>query len=365
MRRLPLLLAALAVAAPLQAQLRPTVRGGAQYVQYTLGGRTDQTIAELAIPIFVVVPITNALTMDVGTAYAQSEVKGGGVTSRINGFTDTQVRANLSLGSDALILTAGVNVPTGRETATLQEFDAATRIGSDLLNFPISNMGTGLGGTAGIAFARSLGAWNVGAGGSVRMTQAYRPLRFAADSSLRYQPGNEYRARVGLDRTVGDGMVSLGFTFSTFGRDSIAHSVYNSGDRYIGQAAYSTRLSFGQLTVVAWNLYRGAGTQARTARVPWENLTSGSVGLAFPVGRVSVEPSVAARYWMQRIDATSGASARTGHSMLGDGELRFRLPTGRFALVPAVGFSTGRLAVGAAATVPVTGFRGSIGLQIN
>ncbi len=365
MRRLPLLIAALAVSAPLGAQYRPIVRGGAQYVQYKLGGRADQTIAELAIPVFVVVPVTAGLTMDVGTAYARSEVRGGGVTSRINGFTDTQVRANLSLGSDAVILTAGVNLPTGRETATLEEFDAATRIGSDLLSFPISNMGTGFGGTAGIAFARSLGAWNVGAGGSVRMTQAYRPLRFAADSSLRYQPGNEYRARVGLDRTVGDGMVSLGLTFSTFGRDSIANSVYNSGDRYIGQAAYSTRMRFGQLTLVAWNLYRGAGTQARTARVPWENLASGSVGVAIPVGGVSAEPSVAVRYWLQRVDAIEGAGARTDRSMLGEGELRLRIPTGAFALVPAVGYSTGRLAVGPGATVPVTGFRGSFGVQIN
>lgn len=365
MRRLPLFIAALALAAPLQGQERPTVRAGTQYVQYRLGGTADQTISELAIPIFVVVPIANGLTMDVGTAYAQSEVKGANATSRIDGFTDTQVRANLSLGTDAVILTAGVNVPTGRETATVGEFDAATRIGSDLLSFPISNMGTGFGGTAGIAFARSLGAWNLGAGGSVRMTQAYRPLRFAPDSSLRYQPGNEYRARVGLDRTVGDGMVSLGFTFSTFGRDSIASSVYNSGDRYIGQVAYSTRTSFGQMTMVAWNLYRGAGTQGRTQRVPWENLASGSVGLAFPVGRVSVEPSVAARYWLQRIDVNGTNPARTDRSVLGDGEVRLRIPTGRFALVPAVGFSAGRLAVGADATVPVTGFRGSIGLQIN
>ncbi|HEY0995996.1 MAG TPA: hypothetical protein VGD77_08395 [Gemmatimonadaceae bacterium] len=365
MRRLPLFLAALAVAAPLRGQDRPTVRAGAQYVQYTLGDSTDQTISELAIPLFVVVPLARGLTMDVGTAYAQSEVKGGKATSRINGFTDTQVRANLSLGTDAVILTAGVNVPTGRETATLQEFDAATRIGSDLLSFPISNMGTGLGGTAGIAFARSLGAWNLGAGGSVRMTRAYRPLRFAPDSSLRYQPGNEYRARVGLDRTVGEGMVSLGFTYSTFGRDSIASSVYNSGDRYIGQVAYSTRMPIGQVTLVAWNLYRGAGMQGRTQRVPWENLASGSVGLAFPAGRLSVEPSLAARYWLQRIDATGSSAARTNRSVLGDGELRVRIPTGRFAVVPAVGYSTGRLAVGADKTVPITGFRGSIGLQIN
>lgn len=365
MRRLSMAMAALLVASSLEGQDRAGIRAGAQYVQYRLGGSTDQTISELAIPMFVIVPLGRMLTVDVGTAYAQSEVKSPAGSSTISGLTDTQVRTNLSLGTDAVIVTAGINIPTGRETATIDEFDAASRIGSDLLSFPITNMGTGLGGTGGIAFARSLGSWNLGLGASVRVTQAYRPLRFAADSTLRYQPGNEYRARVGMDRTVGAGMISFGFTFSTFGRDSVASSVYNSGDRYIGQVAYSTQLGTGSISLVAWNLYRGEGMQGRTLRVPWENLTSGSVGLSFPVGRMSLEPSLQAKYWLQRVDASGNVAARTDRSVLAEGELRLRIPFGRAFLVPAAGFAGGNLATGPSTTVPITGFRGSLGLQIN
>ena len=363
MRRMSLAIAALLVAGSLEAQDRAGVRAGAQYVQYKLGGSLDQTISEFAVPIFVVVPVTRMLTVDVGTAWATSEVKATSGTSTITGFTDTQVRTNLSLGTDALILTAGVNIPTGRETATVDEFDAATRIGSDLLSFPITNMGTGFGGTGGLAFARSLGNWNLGLGASVRMTQAYRPLRFAADSTLRYQPGNEYRARIGADRTLGSGMLAFGFTFSTFGRDSVANSVYNSGDRYIGQVAWSTQLGTGSMSVVAWNLYRGAGTQGRTTRVPWENLTSGSLGFSFPMGRATIEPSIQTKYWLQRVDQSGELAARTDRSVLAEGELRFRVPAGRMFLVPAVGYSGGRLATGPDNTVPITGFRGSLGLS--
>ena len=45
---------------------------------------------------------------------------------------------------------------------------AASLIGNDFLVFPISSMGSGLGGTGGLALARPLGQWTLGAGLSVR-----------------------------------------------------------------------------------------------------------------------------------------------------------------------------------------------------
>src|SRR6185503_17156813 len=108
-----------------------------------------------------------------------------------------------TLGTDFVVLTAGVNIPTGQSTVNVDQLAAAALIGNDFLAFPISNMGTGFGATGGIAVARPAGDWNFGAGISVRRSSQYDPFSPTGGVLLHYQPGNEYRARLGLDRAVG------------------------------------------------------------------------------------------------------------------------------------------------------------------
>src|SRR2546423_13357142 len=92
-------------APPLAAQsvFDTNVRAGPQYVQYQIKAPVNETISEFTVPVFAVIPVTSALNIDVGTAYAWARVQpndgGTGETSTISGLTDTQVRANLTLGT--------------------------------------------------------------------------------------------------------------------------------------------------------------------------------------------------------------------------------------------------------------------------
>ncbi|MEO6528344.1 MAG: hypothetical protein ABIP93_17115, partial [Gemmatimonadaceae bacterium] len=133
-----------------QSVLDTELRFAPQYMQYQVHAPADETIAELAIPVFVTIPASSRLTFDIGTAYARAHVTSGGTLSEISGLTDTQIRGNLTLGSDFVVLTAGVSLPTGTSSVTLDQLAAAGRIGNDFLAFPISNMGTGLAATGGI-----------------------------------------------------------------------------------------------------------------------------------------------------------------------------------------------------------------------
>src|SRR5947207_2659542 len=112
-----------------QSILDAGVRLGPQFVYYKLGSPSNTTISEFSVPMFVSLPMTNALTFDVGTAYSIARVEqtasGPKKTSDINGLTDTQLRANYSLGTDFVVLTAGLNLPTGRSTVSPQEQLAA------------------------------------------------------------------------------------------------------------------------------------------------------------------------------------------------------------------------------------------------
>src|SRR5919198_903909 len=123
MRRLiAAITACTSLTAPLAAQsvFDTNVRAAPQFLTYQIKAPVNETISEFATPIFIVIPVTSTLTFDVGAAYAWARVQPNGAgteqTSTISGLTDTQIRANLSFGSDFVVLTAGLNIPTGRET---------------------------------------------------------------------------------------------------------------------------------------------------------------------------------------------------------------------------------------------------------
>jgi hypothetical protein len=329
-------------------------RVGPQFVSYTLGAPSNVTITETAIPIFAFFPVTPGLTLDIGTAYAMANVKSTGTQTReskISGLTDTQIRATMNLGSDLVLVTAGLNIPTGRTTADTSEQLAAALIGNDFLVFPISSMGSGFGGTGGIALARPMGQWNLGAGLSVRSSMPFDPYEDGAGNRLRYTPGTEMRARVGLDHPFGTGRASIGFTYSKFGDDKFETSIYNTGDRLLSQGNISNSLGNGDYTVSAWNLFRAAGTLADRSTTGTETITDLSGAYGWRLGNARLEPGVSVRAWTQRDIPTSLQSTVS---------LRFEKPMGRAVLAPSVGFTFGSIGATATESASLTGFRGQL-----
>ena len=333
------------------------IRAAPQFVQYRLASPINETISEFTTPIFVVIPVSTTLNFDVGTAYAWARVSPNGsnteATSSISGLTDTQVRANFAMGTDFIVLTAGVNLPTGRESATQAQQLAAFRIGSDFLAFPISNMGTGLGFTGGVALARPLGAWNLGVGASVRQSSAYEPLVASGGARVRFEPGNEYRARVGLDHAFGTGRIALGVTYSKFGDDNLGGSIYNTGDRYVAQAGFNNSFGGARVLVNAWNLYRRSGLIFTGERTGPEDIANLLVGVGFTAPGGVLEPSVELRNWTQ--EAVSASTLAT----LG---ARYTLDSGGMSITPSAGYTFGRFAA-VGGNADLTGFRASLAVR--
>jgi hypothetical protein len=346
-------------AAPLAAQsiYDSNVRGAPQFVQYQIKTPVNETISEFTLPVYVVIPVSSSFNFDVGTAYVSARVQPNGTgteqPSNVTGLTDTQIRANLSLGTDFVVLTAGLNIPTGKETAMQAEELAAFRIGNDFLAFPISNLGTGFGATAGIAVARPLGEWNLGFGGSLRQSAAYQPFVDNTGAQPRFQPGNEYRGRIGLDHPFGTGRVALGFTYSKFGNDDIGGSIYNTGDRYITQAGFNNVFGGANFLFNAWDLYRRSGTIFTGERTGPENIANVLVGLGLRAMSGVIEPSVELRNWTQENLSTS---------MLGTIGLRYSVDAGGFAITPSAGYTFGRFA-SVDGTADLGGFRAALAIR--
>ena len=338
-----------------------------QLVQYRFGAPANERVWQLAVPVFVAVPVNERLTFDVGTSFAHTRVTSDGATSEISGLTDTQLRGNLVLGGDFLVLTAGLNLPTGKSSVTLDQFRAAGLIGNDFLSFPISSMGTGFALTGGVAIAQSVGDWNLGAGGAVRRSAGYEPFSIP-DQSLRFQPGNEYRVRVGADRPVGAGRMALGLTFSAFGKDDVGGSVYNTGNRLIAQGMFAQALAGHEVTLAAYDLFRGPGTYASGSPAGTENIADVYASVALHALGAPIEPNVELRHWRQNVVGATPDLDRARTSVLGTVGVRTPMEYAHLRIVPSVGYTIGRLAAtdatGAAADPTLTGVRAQLAVRV-
>jgi hypothetical protein len=359
---------ALLAAAPVawgQSLLDTELRLAPQFVQYQVHAPADEIITELAVPVYVAIPAGSRLGFDVGAAYARAHVTSGSTRSVISGLTDTQVRGSYTFGGDFVILTAGVSLPTGRRSVTLDQLLAAGRIGNDFLDFPISNMGTGLAATGGVAVARPVGEWSVGAGLSVRRSKAYEPFDVPGQT-FRYQPGNEWRGRIGVDRPIAAGRLALGLTYAAFGREDAGGSAYNTGDRIIAQGVLTGLVGAHDYTIAAYNLFRAPGQYASGDRAGRENIANVFLSLGVSALGTLVEPSLELRQWSQHVfDLPSEGNteaARTQSSRLAMLGVRVRARVAGLTLYPSAGYTMfGRLATededGRPASADLTGFR--------
>ncbi len=324
-----------------------------QISNYTFGkGANETTVSQSAVPIAMIVPLSGRLTFDVATAFATTRVESGNNVSEITGLTDTQLRFNYTIGTDAVVLTAGLNVPTGQYEVEQDAIAAAGQIGNDFLAMPVSSYGNGIAGTGGIAIARPLGSWNLGLGGSFRRSTEFGAFQ-QSDDVLRFQPADEIRVRIGADRLAFGGRVVLGLIYSAFGEDVAATTTYSTGDRIIGQAALDMPLGIGQLFVSGWHLQRMEGEQIGGIAPP-EGISNISAGYGMTFGSLFVEPNVEARRWS--IDGTgAGSLAYIG--------LRTRLTLGPLLVFPSVSVGSGSLESQVGST-DLSGFKGGLAFRL-
>jgi hypothetical protein len=179
-RRLAVTLAIALPQTPLGAQEPLGGRGGWQVTPIYEHWSFDEGSEERArgawqwsFPV-VGVATVGAVTLDAYAAYAVGEVEGrdllGAATrARLSGITDVKVRAVARLAGDAVLLTVGVNVPTGKRELDQEELVALRVLGSPVLRLATPAYGIGPSGTLGLVYTRRAGEWAVGVGASAEL----------------------------------------------------------------------------------------------------------------------------------------------------------------------------------------------------
>jgi hypothetical protein len=295
-------------AAQAQQSLFPqaSIMGGIEAKQYSFGDESSiDHIRQIALPIAVGVPIGRRASLDIGTYYASTSVKGGDTDETISGFTDTQLKLSYVFGNDAVVASVAVNLPTGKEKTDQTEFFTGASVSSAFLLFPVNSYGTGTSVTPGLAAATTLGSWNVGLAASVRWSAEYQPFEGDTISEARYQPGLETRIRLGADRLVGRSRFQIGGTFSTFATDELRgggfgpNGEYKPGNRFLADVGFLTPVSSGSVNLYAWNYHRvSSDDDDETGAGGKENIFALGANGSFPLGeRTRLEPMADTRFW--------------------------------------------------------------------
>jgi hypothetical protein len=321
-----------------------------------------KSAGEMAIPLGMIWTATQRLSVDFGLRYAsawRTPDIAGQPKATISGLTDAQLRGVYQVVPDMVVVTVAANLPTGKTKLSDDQLLAAGVAASDLITFPVPSFGSGANVTTGLAVAVPMGGWAIGVGGSYRLTSGYTPLA-SIDSS--YKPGGELRVRVGADRIVGQGRVSLGVTFSSFAEDEFGGSrLFQPGKRYIGQASWSFPVGNVGFAVYVWDLYRSAGTLViGSSPTDKQNVITGGVVATFRVGRNVLRPQLEYRRQNVKGAGTSGW-ARAGSILSLSARYQWALSE-RFALLPALRFDTGSVA-SFGTDVGFTGWGLSVGLR--
>ncbi|MEO8634622.1 MAG: hypothetical protein ABI587_05010 [Gemmatimonadales bacterium] len=283
-----------------------SIAGGVEFKQYNFGnGFGVDRLSQVAFPVGVAVPIGRRFTVDIGTQYAITSVADtSGGHSSFSSLTDTQLRGAYTFGTDALVASLVINLPTGKQTTTLQQFGVSSSASSNFLLFPVNSYGSGVSVTPGVAAATTAGGWNLGAAASIRFNGEYQPFSGAGNTGLKYQPGVEARFRVGADRLVGPSRLSMGLTFSTFGTDELrggglGNGAFDPGNRILVDLGLLSPVGTGTMSIYLWNYYRGTSGSGATSSGNKEDVLTGGVSGSFPLSpKMTIEPLVEARFWI-------------------------------------------------------------------
>ena len=149
---------------------------------------------------------------------------GGDRLVSIVGPTDVKLRLTGPLYGDKLLLTLGLNLPTGKVGLNADETSALQAVGAPALRMPIGAFGTGAGATIGVIRAFEGDDWAIALGGSLEQRTEYSPIALALASGkaeTRVAPGTAAHVTIGVDRPLGENRWSLLLVGDVFTKDKV------------------------------------------------------------------------------------------------------------------------------------------------
>jgi hypothetical protein len=333
-----------------------------------------RSVSHLTIPIGAQLRM-NRLTVDVGASHTAGSVElEDGRTLTLSGLTDVRVRGVAEVIPDRVLLTLGLNVPTGQTGLTGDRANTLGILGGSSLGFPTLALGNGFGVTAGLVYAFSAGPWGVALGSSYEARSQYTPLEvlIAGDQTpAEFDPGEAIRASLALDRLLGNGRMSVLLAADFYGENLVqigGGGGSTQGSRYTPGAQYSAALAFDlgisgfrSFRVTLADRYRSEFTAADGTT------TEGSSGNVFEAALEMIRGGARGLGVYLRADARMDAGLEIDNTIAtaamtsAGASLGLSFTRGTISVLPFVRAQAGNIDVGPAST-SATGFGAGITL---
>jgi hypothetical protein len=340
-------------AVPALAQTRVDAQAGAEYRSVSYGaGLGYSSLKEFAVPVGFSVPVGPRLALDAGTYYVSAQRTDASGAQTISGLTDVIVRGAYQVKPDVAVFTFAVSLPTGQKTLSGEQRQIASAMSTDLVPFPVTNLGTGFSVTTGLAWATPVGPWALGLAGSFRYNASYLPSSDTLQDTVSLRPGAEMRFRIGADRIVGQGRLSFGLTYSSFANDEFGSQSQSPGTRLIPQFSWSTPLGINNsLVVYGWDVYRNVDENASVNQGVKQNTVAlGAMASLRSGARNSLRPQFEVRKGWQGPGGLHNAGTLVGLA------LRYQMAAGeRLTLTPGIRVDLGNLTTSSGGSARVTG----------
>ncbi len=156
-------------------------------------GDESYIIYQLSAPTMLTLPITRSLVFDVTSSVISSSAD----DKELSGVGDVKVRAVAMIMDDTIMLTAGVNAPTGKSDMSMEEIAASGLLSRKALGFRYNRLGEGLDINVGFGIAESYEPVTLGFGVGYLIKGEYAHLEDEEDSM--YKPGDQLNLTGGFD----------------------------------------------------------------------------------------------------------------------------------------------------------------------
>jgi hypothetical protein len=213
------------------------------YQQWSSGG--SQMFSEASALLSWYQPLSREASVALRGSFAS--VSGDGLTA-LRSLTDAQLNGNYYIESADIVLSLGLNIPSGKKTLTFEEFGTSFLISNSFFRLQVPQFGMGFNASPSIIWAAPISdRFVVGAGAAYQYRGAFEPIVGLGD----YDPGDEISFTGGCDVKVNPtSSLSLDAVFSLYGKDQLDKvEIFAPGNKLLLALRYEKLYEFDKLSL--------------------------------------------------------------------------------------------------------------------
>ena len=211
---------------------QPITTGGRLiFTHWTLDDGSDEIeIDQFAIPLSGLIPLRDNLEMQFYIANVSNDLNLPSNEYSLNGFGDLRLQLSQSLKNDQILMSAGINVPSGKTKLDLtDEWPVVNYLSHNFISLPVRRLGEGPGFNLLLGGAQAWGNIRYGATVMYQMYGKYEAYEDGGD----YNPGDMFSVSANADRVWANGSLGLNAIFSAYSADKLdGENIFEQSDQF-------------------------------------------------------------------------------------------------------------------------------------